>query len=308
MPRTSPILLVASCLVFCLWVAICAAAPEFMWRGLQEFVEHFNMKTVWWGLLFGAILAFFIEPMLERARHHGRFEDERGPLAAAFAAILSALAAVSVHEVLISIAVSTHGEPTAEAGALQAAVDQILEWSLIPLVVTGAWFVARLGRVPALVSAVVATLWLLGVEWFYTWTTQVAVETAVPCIVILVAGQMWKSRTPGPVRRLAPLMAGIAIVWLAGAWLATQMGWANLYTPDDLRSDAFFYAGWFLGLVLAPEPLAFRPSLRRGVFPPAGTGPQSTEPQTPVSVGPGDPLPALPEPADALLPAPDRTG
>jgi hypothetical protein len=311
MPRSSPILLVVSCLVFCVWVAICAAAPEFMWRGLQEFVDHFSMKTVGWGLLFGAILAFFIEPILERARHHGRFEDERGPVAAAMVAILSALAAVSVHEVLIAIAVSTHGEPTAEAAALQAAVNQILEWSLIPLVVTGAWFVARLGRAPALAAAIVATLWLLGVEWFYTWNTRLAVTTAVPCIVILLAGQVWELRAPGPVRRLAPLMVGIAIVWLAAAWLATQLGWAQLYTPEDLRSDAFFYAGWYLGLVLAPEPLErrrLRSSPLRAGSPPAGIARRSPAPPHPGWAGPGDPLPASPETADALPQAPDRTG
>jgi hypothetical protein len=247
--------LVLSYMAFCVWVAICAAAPEFLWRGLKVFIEHASLTTLWWGLMFGAILAFFIEPLLERIRHRGRFEDERGPAAAAAAAVLSALAAVAVHEVLIAISVSTHGEKSAEAAALYEAIDQVLEWALIPLVITAAWFAARHGRILGVVAAVAATCWLFGLEWFYQWETQLSIATAVPCLAILLAGQVWEARHPGPVRRLAPLLAAIASAWLIVIWLLQQLGWAVLYpSTEDLRSDVFFYVGWFLGLLLAPEP------------------------------------------------------
>jgi len=141
-----------------------------------------------------------------------------------------------------------------EAAALQSAIDQLLEWALIPLAITAAWLAARLGRGIGVIAAVAAICWMLGVEWFYQWGTRLSIATSMPCSAILLAGQVWEWRHPTPVRRLAPLLAIIATVWLVLVWLGQQFGWILLYTDEDLRMDAFFYVGWFLGLVLAPEP------------------------------------------------------
>ena len=246
--------LVLSCAVFCVWVAVCAAAPEFLWAGLQIVLHHAGTTTLWWGLLFGAILAFFIEPIFERIRHGGRYADERGPAAAAAAAVFSALTAVAVHEVLIAMAVASHGKPQEEA-ALYDAINLVLEAALIPLGITAAWFTARIGTIAAIIGAVLAGAWFGYVWWLYGWGLRVGLTTAIPVAVILVTGQIWEARDPGPVRRLMPLVAGVGTAWLIIAWLVQQLGWAETYPGESLRIDAFFFAGWCLGLVLAPEPL-----------------------------------------------------
>lgn len=53
---------------FALWVAVCAAAPEFLWQGLFSLFGYFSFTDAAAALLIGAILAFFVEPVLERLR------------------------------------------------------------------------------------------------------------------------------------------------------------------------------------------------------------------------------------------------
>src|ERR1700737_4285042 len=87
--------------VFALWVAICAAAPEFLWQGLLSLSHHITLVNAASALLIGAILAFFVEPVLERLRGlsphpaHGK-----SPLFAACTALSFAVVAVCVHEAI----------------------------------------------------------------------------------------------------------------------------------------------------------------------------------------------------------------
>src|ERR1700691_719423 len=58
----------ASALAAALWIAICGAAPEFIWRGLRIALAHPSWTELFSALLIGLILAFFVAPIMERMR------------------------------------------------------------------------------------------------------------------------------------------------------------------------------------------------------------------------------------------------
>ena len=73
MPATHAI----SGLAFAIWVAVCAAAPELIWQGLLLIAHHFTLLNLYAIILIGLILAFFVEPLMERIRNR-RWELEHG--------------------------------------------------------------------------------------------------------------------------------------------------------------------------------------------------------------------------------------
>ncbi len=52
-------------LIAALWIAICAAAPEFIWRGAFVIIDHAQWGDLVAAALIGLILAFFIEPAVD---------------------------------------------------------------------------------------------------------------------------------------------------------------------------------------------------------------------------------------------------
>jgi hypothetical protein len=109
---------VASIFITSLWVAICAVAPEFIWRGLRAAYEHPDWSDLLSALLIGLILAFFVEPATERVRdllHLARTKNdfvEGRPRNVFFTACLSlvfALTSVGLHDAM-SAFISGHGE------------------------------------------------------------------------------------------------------------------------------------------------------------------------------------------------------
>jgi hypothetical protein len=59
---------VISALALALWIAICAAAPESIWQGRWIVAAHLSRADLL-SVLIGLVLAFFVEPLMERARH-----------------------------------------------------------------------------------------------------------------------------------------------------------------------------------------------------------------------------------------------
>jgi len=55
-------------LVTSLSIAICAAAPEFIWQGLRVTLGHPHWIDLVGALLIGLNLVFFIEPAMKRNR------------------------------------------------------------------------------------------------------------------------------------------------------------------------------------------------------------------------------------------------
>jgi hypothetical protein len=68
-----PIGRVIDCIVFAIWVSICAAEPEFIWQGFVILASHLSLSEVYSAILIALLLAFFVEPLTERIRT-GRWE------------------------------------------------------------------------------------------------------------------------------------------------------------------------------------------------------------------------------------------
>ncbi|HTW29760.1 MAG TPA: hypothetical protein VME92_21735 [Acetobacteraceae bacterium] len=263
----SGLLAAAAALAAALWVAVCAAAPELIWQGSTIVAHHVTRADLWAGLLVGLVLACFVEPAMQllhralgpaHARQHAEAEA-RHPLFVAAMALAFALASVCLHDAItafVSDRFAGHGQHS----GLRAALALTLAWAMVPFCVTLAWLGAgsRL-RAIATGALAVASPWLAG--WLFGWSWPVVVETAVPAMLILGLGYRRAERN-GDARRFAgraAVVGGVAVVWLAGAALlrlvgSSLPGTANLYGDGAFWTDARFYLGWIIGLLVAPSP------------------------------------------------------
>jgi hypothetical protein len=253
---------VANGFFFALWVAVCAAAPEFLWQGLFSLFGHFSLTDAAAALLIGAILAFFVEPVLERLRALGTHHAEREPKTPAFAAceaLSFAIVAVCVHEAITVYVAASHGN--AQAGQnLAKAVSQVLQWAAIPFFVTIAWMAARgpawLGWIVAAGAIIAGYL----IDVAFEWEARAVLTSVIPAIFILVAGRMivreqWDAAT---FRRCARATAVIALTWLVatgvlqGLLSLAHVEAFRIYETSEIWSDLRFYIGWVIGLFVAP--------------------------------------------------------
>ncbi len=264
-----------ACIVFALWVSICAAAPEIIWEGFIAMSGHFGRVEIYSILFVAALLAFFVEPILERIKR-GRWglehQDAKDLLYAAVISLVFGVAAVCVHEAMNAY---LGGEHAAAAGhdkeaRLVRAMEQVREWASIPFVVTVAWLVAPARRRIAFLAAALACVWIVAIGVFHEWDWRVIVTTAVPGCAIAVLGCMfvsgrWNDRI---FLALAGLTASVAGGWFVLAWLvqscAGLFGIADfhLYTWAGFLVDFRFFLGWALGLAVAPNPVTAGPSVR----------------------------------------------
>ena len=268
-----------SALAASLRVAICGAAPEFIWQGLRIALAHPSWTEFFSALLIGLILAFFVEPAMERirdqlrpARHHEGGDGE--PRKVVFTASLSlafALASVCLHDAITAF-VSGRGSDVGANSALAAGIMLVTEWAFVPFAVTLAWLCVwqRWLRVPMGVIGA-ASPWLAGL--LFDWSTHDVITTAIPCAVILCLGYRMLLRKPGEhaFARCARLVALVAAIWLAIALLLdavftlSHADHREIYDAPEFWTDVRFYVGWALGLMLAPWPYhrgaaAVRPS------------------------------------------------
>ncbi len=285
-------------------VAICAAAPEFIWRGGRIVLGHFGRTELGAALLIGLVLAFFVEPLMERARarlhghRHGFGHGTehatghasgqatragprgRSPLFSACVGIAFAIASVVVHDAIVAFVAARADAEAADAG-LRAAIELTVAWAIVPFTVTLAWLTTgdwpgTGRRWAALPAAILAASSGLIAGWLFAWSWQDVVTAVVPCLFIVALGYRAFSRHPSPANRLAacaPVLALCALVWLPVAGLGSAaLAAAHLerlqpYTPESFAVDVRFYLGWWLGLALAPRRHAGR---ARGAAPGAG--------------------------------------
>jgi len=262
-------LCVLSALICALWVAVCAAAPEFIWQGLKATLHHLSREDIIAALLVGLMLACFVEPATERVRDvllgaSGAPAHTARPRSLLFTAGLSltfALASVSLHHAMTAF-LSTHGSASGgEGGALVAGIRLAVAWAFVPFAVTLAWLGAGHRRLAVPLGILgIASPGIAG--WLFGWSALSIVATALPCLCIQALG--YRGAPAPPARTMFPRRAGVvavvAPVWLAAALLfdaAASQGWfagITLYDAHLFWMDVRFYLGWMLGLVFAPSP------------------------------------------------------
>lgn len=262
--------LLGNCLTAALWIAVCAATPEFIWRGARAVSHHFSWGDAGAALLIGLILAFCIEPALERGRHllfgHAPGEPHGvpySPLFAAAAGIGFALASVCLHTAMTAFLASHAADGTTRHAGLVNGLQIAGAWAVVPFVTTLAWLAAARGRLVR-PMAVLGLLAPWGAGWVFSWSLADTLTTFIPCTAFLALG--YRALARAPAERLFPLAAR-GIAWAGPLWLAAAVvvdgGLAlshatsfRLYNGSELWIDARFYAGWCMGLLLAPFPFA----------------------------------------------------
>ena len=255
-------------LISAFWVAICAAAPEFIWQGLRIGAGHFSRAEFFSALLLGLILAFFVEPLIRRAGDLlGPYQPEapehrRNPLFTAGLSLAFALVSVSVHEAMSAFVSGRGPADHSEPSGLNAAIALTAAWSIVPFAITLAWLSARNRRLREPMGLVAAAS--AGIAgWLFSWSRLDVITTAIPCLLILGLGYRRVIGAPERLAflRCAPVVALVGAGWLIGAWLACQFlgNRTQFYTTPQLWVDARFYLGWALGLLLAPSPSPSRP-------------------------------------------------
>jgi len=253
-------------LAFAFWVSICAAAPEFIWQGLILLGGHLTLFNLYSVILIGLVLAFFVEPVLQRIRSRRWDVDEHGGhgvLPSVVLALAFGVTAVAVHECMNAYVGGNEHLQSQRQESLGRAVELILQWALVPFVVTLAWFGSRRGRSFGWYGAALAFLWAVAVGWYYEWGWRGTVMSALLCGLITVFGVLriahdWSHDT---FRKLA-FGTGLVVLGFVSVGVLVQVclnlagvtSW-HAYTFGELFEDLRFYLGWVLGLVVAPNPV-----------------------------------------------------
>lgn len=258
-------LAVSAALVCAFGISICAATPEFIWRGLYVVVSHATVSDLLSALLIGLILAFFVEPVSQRVRllfegRHPEAAEHTRPRDVLFTAALSfafALASICIHDAITAYV------PVRGAGVedLTSGVQLTVGWAIGPFSVAVAWLSARIRWLAGLTGIIaIASGSISGL--LFAWPIQVMVTTTVPTIAILALGYRQFARHEPKERfaRCARVVAVAGALWLVAALLADLLLNAlgleryDLYDAAGYWIDVRFYIGWALGLALMPMP------------------------------------------------------
>ncbi|MCB8876670.1 hypothetical protein [Acidisoma silvae] len=267
----------ANSLVASLWVAVCAATPEFIWRGLKSVIADLDVADVVSALLVGLILAFCIEPAMERLRHRwmqrGRHahpsvqthEDDAHPYGLIFRAAIGlafAFASVCLHDAITDVLAAHAADNAARRAGLAAGLNLAGAWTIVPFCITLAWLTIGRGAL-AWVCGLLAVASPLAAALVFSWNIAEWLTTELPAVAILAWGyRQWPRgpvagffrRATRPLLYLCPIAPVLALL-LAGLSSLTGLHWLGAYTPEEGWIDGRFYLGWAIGLLLAPVPL-----------------------------------------------------
>jgi hypothetical protein len=255
-------------LVTSISIAICAAAPEFIWQGMRIALTQPHWLDLVSALLIGLNLAFFVEPAMGRLRDRIYREKPRepvksNPLDIFFTASLGlafALASVSLHDAM-SAFVSQSG--TTDTPGLRTAVLLIADWAMVPFAIALAW--QSVGCLPcAIVTGVIAAASPFVAGWLFAWSARDVITTAIPCLLILALGyrRVLAKLNLSIQARHAPMVALVAASWLIVALLVDiglglfHANHLRLYNSSRFFIDLRFYFGWVAGLVFARFPVS----------------------------------------------------
>jgi hypothetical protein len=251
-------------------IAICAAAPEFIWQGMRIALTQPHWLDLVSALLIGLNLAFFVEPAMGRLRdwiyrEKAREPAKSNPLDIFFTASLGlafALASVCLHDAM-SAFVSQSG--TTDTPGLRTAVLLIADWAMVPFAIALAW--QSVGCFPcAIVTGVIAAASPFVAGWLFGWSVRDVVTTAIPCLLILALGypRVRGELKPSFLARHAPMVGLVAASWLFLTLLVdVGLGFFHvkhlrLYDVSRFFIDLRFYFGWAAGLVFARFPVSSR--------------------------------------------------
>ena len=212
------------------------------------------------------MLAFFVEPILDRLRDLLRASRRKQPahseprsvLYSVAVSLAFAFVSVSLHEAMAAFV--SNGDAGLKAGLALAA-----EWAIVPFCIAVAWqgATSRLLRMPTAIIGAVSS----GVTgWLFGWTPQIIIATMAPCLLIQYLGyrQISKQPTRSAFERCGLVVAKSAIGWLVFAALldivltAGGADWLRLYDLSNFLIDVRFYLGWTIGLFLVSFPVAER--------------------------------------------------
>jgi hypothetical protein len=256
--------------VAALSIAICAAALELVWQGLLLTFRHISRVDLLSALLIGLVLAFLVDPLMERIRYAlsrdrpqeaASVSNERNPLFSTCIGIAFAFVSVCLHSALTSFVSSPDGHTGTDLAVLEAAVRLTAAWAFVPFFVTLAWIGTRRLWVKVPFGIMAATSPLFA-GWLFSWAWQTVAIIVVPCVAILLLGYRQALSEPrkfgfAPYARTVVFMAAI---WLAATALMEVILYSLAIDPlhfsDFLEFwiDARFYLGWALGLLLTPFP------------------------------------------------------
>ncbi len=255
----------SSALVAALGIAICAAAPELIWRGIKIALAHASWADLVSTLLIAVIVAFFVEPILEHTRtvlHWSKAshaaEQRPGALFKAVVSMVFAVTSVTIHDAMIAFVSNSDLDGATDGSPLSAAVELVVEWAMVPFAVAIAWQTMRSRWLSLPLGVVAASSSLLG-GWLFEWSRPTVIATTIPCLVIQYFGYRQinaRYAHRGYVPH-AMVVAGTAIVWFICASLFDvsasrfDFGSMRLYDAPRLLIDMRFYFGWAVGLLLA---------------------------------------------------------
>ena len=261
------VLSVIAATVAAFWVAICAAAPEFIWQGMRLALNHVSQTDVLAALLIGLVLAFFVEPLMERLWHllsqspHQHDDRQRDALFIAGLSLAFALVSICLHDAMTALISDGGTEHATGFAGLGLVLALTTAWAIVPFTITLAWLSARVRWIAVPIGITAASSSCIA-GWAFAWSVQAIATTMVPCLAILVLGYRRIAHAP-PERILARAtssVASVAVIWLLFAQLLDltlglfRLERFALYDSVGFWVDVRFYAGWMLGLVLAPSP------------------------------------------------------
>lgn len=258
-------------LLVSLWAGICASVPEVIWQGGKLLVAHGEpVQFLITSVLVGLMLAFFVEPLIERLKarswivHHG---GTSRTFVTILVSVLFGMVTVCIHQCIETLlhSHSVTDSHAHETSGLQAAIRIAVQWSFIPTIVTATWFIGlrnrRLGNWLSPIACLVALVVTAGP---FGWHIYNALASSVVALITSTV----VLNPPGGREMIARIRSDPLVLSLTAGLcfavctivLATVNNYVVKIDYDglDYIEDARFYIGWTLGLSFLPAPYRAR--------------------------------------------------